>query len=98
MKHILRLLSFVPMLAIMYMIWSFSVQSGGDSADLSLKVGLRVVRLTDRLFIAGFTEEQVVRFAENLQPFVRKGAHVAEYFLLALSATLPVYVYGFGGL
>ncbi|MBR0173708.1 MAG: VanZ family protein [Lachnospiraceae bacterium] len=98
MKHILRLFSFVPMLLVMYMIWSFSAQGGGDSANVSMKAGLRIVRIVDRLFSAGFTEEQVVRYAVNLQPFVRKGAHVAEYFLLALCSTLPVYVYGFGGL
>ena len=86
------------MLAVMYMIWSFSAQGGSDSATLSLKAGLRIVRITDRLFSAGFSEEQMLVYAENLQPFVRKGAHAAEYFLLALTTTLPVYVYGFGGI
>ena len=98
MKNLLKLLSFVPMLAVMYMIWSFSAQGGGDSASLSLKAGLRIVRIVDRLFSAGFSELQMLAYAENLQPFVRKGAHVTEYFLLALTSTLPVYVYGFGGI
>ena len=98
MKHVLKLLSFVPMLAVMYMIWSFSAQGGEDSASISLKVGLRIVRIADRLFSGGFSEEQMLTYAENMQPFVRKGAHAAEYFLLALTTTLPVYVYGFGGI
>lgn len=90
----LKPLSFLPALLICCMIWSFSAREAEDSAQMSGGVGEIIIHACNRMFRLEMEEEEVLVMAEQLQPVVRKGAHLSEYFLLALAATLPIFVYG----
>ena len=90
----MRLLSFFPVLLMMCIIWSFSARDAEGSSQMSGSTGAMVVHAANRMFRVEMTESEVSALAEHLQPVVRKTAHVTEYFLLALAATLPLFAYG----
>jgi len=93
MKKILRLLSVLPAFLMLFFIFTFSAQDGDTSGSLSLRICLFVMNLCDRLFSLDLTEHALLSRAESLQLFVRKAAHITEYFLLTLSIYLPLQVW-----
>lgn len=98
MKGFLKIFSFVPALAMMYLIFSFSAQTGTDSSALSHKVAYKIVQVYEIVTDTEFSPDQVDHYVERLQYPVRKLAHMSEYFLLAICVSLPGYVYGLRGL
>lgn len=94
----LKPLSLIPALLLMYMIYSFSAQTGDQSASLSLQVSRKIVTVYDKAARAGMGEWEVEQKAESLNKYVRKAAHITEYFLLAVAVSFPLYVYGVRGI
>lgn len=94
LKFLLKLLSFVPAIVIMYCIYSFSAQDGTASSSLSYEVSNKVISLTDRLLGLGLSAQQVLHAVSQIHHYIRKLAHFSEYFLLAVSIAIPLYVYG----
>lgn len=86
----IRLLSFVPALALLLLIFGFSAQDGDTSGSLSFQISLYLVNLFSPLLPAAMSERIVLERAELIHLFVRKAAHMTEYFLLALSLQLPL--------
>ncbi len=91
--NFLRLLSFLPSLLLLYMIFGFSSQNAETSGSLSFEISLFIVRLFSPLLPATASEDIFMQRAEMIHIFVRKAAHMTEYFLLALSLQLPLYSY-----
>ena len=75
---LLKPLSFLPALLMMYIIFSFSAQPGEVSGNLS--------------------SEEIAYKADGIHYYVRKAAHMTEYFLLAIAISFPLYVYGVRGI
>lgn len=98
LRFVLKPLSFVPALAMMYIIFSFSAQDGATSSNLSYKVTYRAVSAADRALDLELTDKQISRCIRKIHYYVRKLAHFTEYFLLAVSVTFPLYVYGIRGI
>lgn len=98
LRFVLKPLSFVPALAMMYIIFSFSSQDGATSSNLSYKVTYRAVSAADRALDLELTDKQISRCIRKIHYYVRKLAHFTEYFLLAVSVTFPLYVYGIRGI
>lgn len=100
-KHFLRFLlkplSFVPAICVMYMIYSFSSQDGTQSAGLSYKVSAKIVVTADEVLDLHLTYEQRESYIEKIHYYVRKTAHFSEYFLLAATIAFPLYVYRIRG-
>ena len=94
----LKPLSFLPALALMYMIYSFSAQTGEDSSMLSYRASEAIVRTVNTVTVQNWDDWQVQTYASQLNGNVRKGAHVTEYFLLAIAVSFPLYVYGVRGI
>ena len=94
----LKPLSFLPALALMYMIYSFSAQTGEDSSMLSYRASEAIVRTVNTVTVQNWDDWQVQTYASQLNGIVRKGAHVTEYFLLAIAVSFPLYVYGVRGI
>lgn len=94
----LKPLSFLPALALMYMIYSFSAQTGKDSSMLSYRASEAIVRTVNTVTVQNWDDWQVQAYANQLNGIVRKGAHVTEYFLLAIAVSFPLYVYGVRGI
>jgi len=94
---ILKPFSFVPMLAMMALIFSFSAQSGVDSGQLSHRVSCKIVEVGGRILDKPLEDWQVEAYADKIEPLVRKAAHMTEYFIFAITVALPFYVYGLRG-
>lgn len=98
-RYLLKPLSFAPALCMMYLIYSFSAQPGTESSRLSLEVGEKLISSANGLLNLELDSAQIVYYTSALQFYIRKLAHITEYFLLAVSVALPLYVYrlrGFG--
>ena len=86
----IRLLSFFPALLLLGIIFGFSAQTGEDSGSLSFQISLFLVQLFSPFLPAADTHEILWQRAETIHLFVRKAAHMTEYFLLTLSLHLPM--------
>lgn len=101
MKHIilffLKPLSFLPALAMMYVIYGFSAQDGNVSGNLSYQVSYKIVEIGNEILDKGLDETQIADYADQIGYPIRKLAHMTEYFLLAVAVSFPFYVYGLRG-
>lgn len=86
----IRLLSFLPTIFLLFLIFGFSAQDGESSGSLSFEISLYLVKLFSPRLPAAMSEELLLERAETIHFFVRKAAHMTEYFLLALSLQLPL--------
>jgi VanZ family protein len=98
LRTLLKPLSFVPALVMMYVIFGFSAQTGPESGHLSYQVTHAVVIVADKVGNLELSDEQIAHYTDKLHPYVRKTAHFTEYLLLAMSVALPLYVYGLRGI
>ncbi len=87
---LLKMLSFLPTVVLLFLIFGFSAQDGESSGSLSFEVSLFLVRLFAPFIPAMQSEDILVGYAELIHLYVRKAAHMTEYFLLALSLQLPL--------
>lgn len=94
---LLKPLSFVPALLMMCLIFSFSSQTGEESSSLSNKVTESALIVADHLLDKGWDEEDIQERVEKYGFYVRKLAHMTEYCILAITISLPLYVYGLRG-
>lgn len=98
LRAMLKPLSFLPALFMMYVIYYLSGQDGVTSAGLSLKVSIKIVELASKLFDHSLSADEIMQYADLIHFLIRKCAHVTLYFLLAVSVSLPLYVYGLRGI
>lgn len=97
MKTLLKPLSFIPALLLMYMIFTFSSQTGDVSGQLSYKVSCKIVEAGDYILDANLDDWQIDEWANKINFITRKLAHMTEYFALAIAVSFPLYVYGLHG-
>lgn len=96
--HRLKPLTFLPVILMMCVIFSFSGQNGEQSSGLSEKVARSVISVTERALDQEWGEDTVNKYIDVLQFPIRKGAHMGEYFALCCLISLPLYVYGLRGI
>lgn len=97
LRLVLKPLSFVPAILVMYMIFHLSAQDGVTSSQLSYKVSTGIVVTADKLLKKDLSEQQLKAYADRIHHYVRKLGHITEYFILAVSVAFPLYVYGVRG-
>ena len=97
-RTFLKPLSFIPAILLMYMIFTFSSQEADVSSQVSYKVSTFIVKTADNILDLGLDEYQIPYYADRIHNATRKLAHMAEYFLLAIAVSFPLYVYGMHGL
>ncbi len=97
LRYLLKPLSFLPALCMMYLIFSFSAQNGAQSSQLSSLVGSKLLTKASHILDLGMDAAQIAHYSAALQFYIRKLAHITEYFLLAVSVALPLYVYRLRG-
>ena len=85
-----KIISLIPTLLLLFLIFGFSAQDGETSGSLSFQISLYIVQLFSPLLPAAMSEHVMLERAEVIHFFVRKAAHMTEYFLLALSLQLPL--------
>ena len=98
LRFILKPLSFLPAIIMMCLIFSFSSQSGNESGQLSYDTGIKLYSFANEELNLGWSSAQIVHYSESTQFYIRKAAHITEYFLLAVSVAFPLYVYGVRGI
>lgn len=81
----------LPMVVMLLIIFGFSSDTGEMSADLSGIITEKIVRVINRVCSLDMTYEEVVTTANGYEIYVRKGAHMTEYALLALSVSVFLY-------
>ena len=97
LRYVLKPLSFLPALIMMYVIFSFSAQDGDVSGAVSSSVSLRFVQACEQVLDKDWNDAQILHYAQRIEHYVRKTAHMTEYFLLAVSVSFPLYVYRLRG-
>lgn len=95
---LLKPLSFVPALLMMYIIFSFSAQTGESSGNLSYQISYDIVEIKSDILSENKSSDQLAYEADGIHYYVRKAAHMTEYFLLAIAISFPLYVYGVRGI
>lgn len=98
LRYTLKPLSLLPALCMMYVIYNFSAQTGTESGSLSYQVSKLLVLAYNKLLFKGYDNWTLNELIALIHPYVRKLAHVTEYFLLAASVSLPLYVYRIRGI
>lgn len=93
MKILLRWLSVLPALLMLFLIFGFSSQNGAASGFLSYNISYMIVSLFDRILFLKLSEAKLFSTANDLQFLIRKLAHVTEYVLLTLSICLPLRIW-----
>lgn len=91
--HLLKPLSFLPAILMMCLIYHFSAQSGEVSGNLSYEVSYQIVETKNEVLGLGKSYDELSSEAYGIQYYVRKAAHMTEYFLLAIAVSFPLYVY-----
>lgn len=94
---LLKPLSFLPAIMMMYVIFNFSAQTGVDSGNLSYTVSHKIVEVGNVVLQKNMEEWEIEEKAYSIEYPVRKLAHMTEYFILAVAVSLPFYVYGLRG-
>lgn len=84
------LLSFVPAVLIMAMIFGFSSQNADSSSSESLMVTRQFLCAFRDVFHLSWTPAELSLYIERSEFFVRKTAHFTEYALLGISWFLPI--------
>lgn len=92
--HLLKPLSFLPAILMMYLIYSFSAQTGEVSGALSYEVSYQIVETKNEVLNENKTYDELAYSASSIEFYVRKAAHMTEYCLLAIAISFPLYVYG----
>lgn len=95
--YLLKPFSFLPAIAVMYMIFTFSSQTGADSGNLSHEISYKIVSAADRVLDRNLEEYDKQLYTDKIELPVRKLAHMTEYFILAVCISFPLYVYGVRG-
>ena len=98
LRALLKPFSFLPAIFMMYLIFSFSSQSGTVSGNLSYRVSEIIVESANEAFDLHWSGSDMDYYIERIHYPVRKLAHMTEYFLLAVSVSFPLSVYGVRGL
>lgn len=97
-SKLLCIISFLPALFMMYIIFGFSGDTGEESSSLSGRVTEQVIMVLEQvapeLVPDGQAKEE---FAYNLQGVIRKLAHMAEYAILAFTWLFALWVNGLKG-
>ena len=98
LRTFLKPLSFIPAILMMYIIFVFSSQEADLSSSISHRVSVVIVKGTDYVFDLDLDDWKIEEYAGRIHGVTRKLAHMAEYFLLAVAVSFPLYVYGLHGL
>ena len=97
MLLILKPLSFLPAILMMLVIFNFSAQTGDESGNLSYTVSHKIVTFGNEVLQKNMEDWAIDEKAYEIEYPVRKLAHMTEYFILAVTVSLPFYVYGLRG-
>lgn len=77
----------------MFLIFSFSAQTGEVSGELSYKISYQIVETKNEVLNENKSYDELAVAADSIHYYVRKAAHMTVYLLLAVAISFPLYVY-----
>ena len=95
---LLKPLSFLPAIIMMCLIYTFSAQTGEVSGNMSYQISYQIVETKNEVLNENKSYEELAYEADGIHYYVRKAAHMTEYFLLAIAISFPLYVYRVRGI
>ena len=95
---LLKPLSCIPALLMMFLIFSYSSQNGTTSGSLSQNISYKIVSAGSHLMHLKSSDKDIQTAARKIEYPLRKLAHMTEYFIFALAVLFSLYVYGLRGL
>ena len=98
LRYLLKPLSFLPALCMLYLIFYMSSQEGAASSTMSYQVSKTIVLAYNKVFSKGYPNEILNELIHQIHPFIRKTAHFTEFFALAVTVAFPLYVYKIRGI
>ena len=98
LRYLLKPLSFLPALCMLYLIFYMSSQEGAASSTMSYQVSKTIVLAYNKIFSKGYPNEILNELIHQIHPFIRKTAHFTEFFALAVTVAFPLYVYKIRGI
>lgn len=91
-KKSVRILSFIPCILFLGLIFDFSSQNSETSTSLSQKITGLLVSFVDWIFHFGLQAAQIDSSVHSLDHFIRKLAHFGEYFILGWLILIPLLI------
>ena len=82
----------------MCLIYTFSAQPGEVSGNLSYEISYQLVETKNEILATNKSYDELALEADSIHFYVRKAAHMTEYFLLAIAISFPLYVYKVRGI
>ena len=98
LRILLKPLSFIPAICMLYFILYMSSQEGAASTTMSYQVSKTIVLAYNKIFSKGLSNEMLNDLIYQIHPFIRKTAHFTEFFALAITVSFPLYVYKIRGI
>ena len=98
LRYLLKPLSFLPALCMVYLILYMSSQEGAASSTMSYEVSKTIVLAYNKILSKGYSNEILNELIVQIHPFIRKTAHFTEFFALAVTVAFPLYVYKIRGI
>ena len=98
LRYLLKPLSLVPAMCMLYFILYMSSQEGAASSTMSYQVSKTIILAYNKLFSLRLPNETLNTLIEQIHPFIRKTAHFTEFFALAVTVSFPLYVYKIRGI
>lgn len=90
-KH--RILSTIPAIIIMIVIFCFSNQKAVESSKLSGGIVESIYSLNESIFTLELPIEERIHRLDLLETIIRKAAHMTEYGILAIALSYSFYIY-----
>lgn len=90
-------LSWIPAILIMIMIFIYSSMPAIESTKESMKIADLVIRVYENISNEDLDNDIRINNIETLDHYVRKGAHVTEYALLAIAIAFAFWNKGYKG-
>lgn len=94
MKAKYKILSFIPALCIMSLIFYFSSQTAGESSGLSGGIAERFLNDIINISNTKISAAEKIVYLGNMETVIRKAAHMVEYAVLGIAVAFPGYIYG----
>lgn len=89
----LRIVAFVPMVLMMFVIWGFSSNTGDTSSQQSMGIVTRIIQFAECVTDTELTVDERVEWEERIHTPIRKVAHMTEYMIFSWTVALPFLLY-----
>lgn len=93
MAHKIKILTWIPALTIMLIIFGFSASTGEQSSGLSLELTKDIVSMVTDITNGEINQEEEFKLIEMIHTPIRKLGHLTEYAVLGLTLCIPFYFY-----